>query len=976
MKKLMGKFRSKKYAVLIAILICFGFYKEENVMNDMTDSVTSWSKNYASNYIGTASTAGSKFTDLQIYPEEFQRLKRQQTKQRLGRSEDQNEMRHRFRRHNRESLYSLMIPEDVNATSTNLSWARFFDYLHEHIRKRHRQGFYETHDVYYEYGFETDDERIAYRENPERLRAAWGKISENQKPRLIVEQNLCKALKNAKEIANFQTPHVLLTHTNENWGALSSEVPNRTAMWGDIVKGNNYASCDLAELKELYLDSPNTLAIFTVQHQAIYDHPKVHSLPLGISRYTSEAERLAKMLQLQKKSYNASTVDDSDDPRPILLMINANAGPARALQFDAVIKKFADAGMELSNSYGKKFQEYIDELNTHKFILSPAGIGWDCYRIWEAITMGIIPVIERHKYRYEVVTYPPDSGKRLKFIRTLKKDETGADLKATRATQQGKKLAKFLTNNALQRHNASLAVVEYYDGWRRSLDDLPVVWIDAEFGDVAPENNDDGKRYLTPEVLEREYDAMAARVDTFRYEKMSSLYWLRLIESFLLLEDPNKAFESIDGPLSFSSPSEERTWRLAMETLTSTYTNHTMLSRPKKECQTYHSQEKEGCWDFSWTISDPLSGLVADQQGKNGNSNKGTADNNFAGKPSLAVLDPLSELVIDEQSKYNNSNEGTVNNHFAGKPSLADATKTLLNIHPDRLKICNLATLDFDETKMIGNIDLSYRIFDHSSKLAYGPQITKTGSTSSKKAQKYMLNVTDNDILKPDNWGPFDQYNFYTFIRNPVERFLAGFHQIEVFWRMNWFSSNIDKFELQWWNQSCGAKGNSSYEVLDKKHLCTGSEPQLNVAVRIGRLNAFLDDIARVGYFDQHIMPITYQFFSNPLFQEKSQDLHPSIFDVHSMDELGDSLSAVIRGHKLSQREKFRYVERNKIVGMDDAMPWVMSWKELKKVASEKDNNAEARLAKAVIEKICILYEHDVRCLPYDIPECKITIPY
>ena len=114
---------------------------------------------------------------------------------------------------------------------------------------------------------------------------------------------------------------------------------------------------------------------------------------------------------------------------------------------------------------------------------------------------------------------------------------------------------------------------------------------------------------------------------------------------------------------------------------------------------------------------------------------------------------------------------------------------------------------------MIGNIDLlSYRIFDHPSKMAYGQQITKTGSTSSKKAQKYTLNMTDNDILKPDNWGPFDQYNFYTFIRNPVERFLAGFHQIEVFWRME----NKEEEEEEEEEGVAGPSiGGSSYHATD-----------------------------------------------------------------------------------------------------------------------------------------------------------------
>ena len=179
----------------------------------------------------------------------------------------------------------------------------------------------------------------------------------------------------------------------------------------------------------------------------------------------------------------------------------------------------------------------------------------------------------------EVLNYPDGSGKPMEFIRPLKRGESGGNITATRASHGAKRLRDALTDESMRQHNVSIAIVEYEDGFRRALEDLPVVWIDGEFGDVAPpgeEQTKNGKKYLTPELLEREYDAIAAKMDSFKYEKLTSLYWLSYMESFLLLKDPNH-YNSMDGLRSFESPLEEANWHSALESLSATHKNHTFL---------------------------------------------------------------------------------------------------------------------------------------------------------------------------------------------------------------------------------------------------------------------------------------------------------------------------------------------------------------------------------------------------------------
>lgn len=465
-------------------------------------------------YHGT-NTRNLELSSSLIYPKQFQELKPPTLNTKPGSEWTQEErlrIHNEFRRSNRESLYSLLLlpPEESKPTTridTNLQWGRDFLFIYQHFLKRRRQGLYEYHDVWGT-GME-EKAAIKHRADPQVLQAAWGSNGDSKKPRLIHELNLCHAFQHAKDIAGFNTPHVLVMHLNENWGGLSSFVPYRTYNWGRVLEWN----CNPMEVKELYLDSPNTLAVFTTQHQAIFDHPKVHSIPIGVANSRDGGEKLLRNLMKQEEKYKNSTT--ADDPRPQLLMINNSPTEQRKPQMDAVIRSFHASrhpqGKEAKNTYGtykgkddEQRNLYQEEISRSKFIMCPSGIGWDTYRIWESIILGAIPVIERHKYEYGQITYPPSSGKLPKLVKPL--EEEGR-----------KRWAKHLS-----KHNATIANVEYNDGWKRSLDELPVVWI-----------NDRSWDSLTPEFLDEQYDAIAARAGNFRYEKMTSLYWLNFIESFL-----------------------------------------------------------------------------------------------------------------------------------------------------------------------------------------------------------------------------------------------------------------------------------------------------------------------------------------------------------------------------------------------------------------------------------------------------------
>eukprot|EP00985_Skeletonema_marinoi_P008275 scaffold3705_cov159-Skeletonema_marinoi.AAC.1 len=150
--------------------------------------------------------------------------------------------------------------------------------------------------------------------------------------------------------------HVLISHLNENWGAFSTHVPNRTVDWGNWDSHFKAAGCTTDDLW-WYLNHTNVSAVFTVTHQWL-DHPKALSLPLGVT--TSAKAKLSQELTLQ-----------------------------------GTITRIANFNGSIRNRY-KDGSDYLQNLQNSKFTLCPGGLGWDTYRAWESMVMGSIPVLETY----------------------------------------------------------------------------------------------------------------------------------------------------------------------------------------------------------------------------------------------------------------------------------------------------------------------------------------------------------------------------------------------------------------------------------------------------------------------------------------------------------------------------------------------------------------------------------------------------
>lgn len=62
-----------------------------------------------------------------------------------------------------------------------------------------------------------------------------------------------------------------------------------------------------------------------------------------------------------------------------------------------VLQLFTNKSWCTTSTPTKSHQEYLEAMAQSKFVLSPRGAGEDCYRTWEAMLMGAIPIVKHSK---------------------------------------------------------------------------------------------------------------------------------------------------------------------------------------------------------------------------------------------------------------------------------------------------------------------------------------------------------------------------------------------------------------------------------------------------------------------------------------------------------------------------------------------------------------------------------------------------
>ena len=81
--------------------------------------------------------------------------------------------------------------------------------------------------------------------------------------------------------------------------------------------------------------------------------------------------------------------------RDILLYLNFQE---RSLERHRLWKRFAPLPWVTADRWAPGGEaHYVAQLGRSKFVLSPPGNGWDCYRTYEAIAMGAIPIVLRRR---------------------------------------------------------------------------------------------------------------------------------------------------------------------------------------------------------------------------------------------------------------------------------------------------------------------------------------------------------------------------------------------------------------------------------------------------------------------------------------------------------------------------------------------------------------------------------------------------
>lgn len=176
---------------------------------------------------------------------------------------------------------------------------------------------------------------------------------------------------------------------------------------------------DVINIPLQYIENPNILHIFTWNKQI--EHAKITAIPIGLN-FKRQYKSILEWLSNKNKTKNNDNSDNSDKDKEIemeteleanMVCYNCslNTSPERKILQNVILDKMKDFCKELdyipfldskivpSNIEGQlkidiTNPKCYDEWLKYKFILSPEGAGLDCHRTWEAVIVGIIPIVK------------------------------------------------------------------------------------------------------------------------------------------------------------------------------------------------------------------------------------------------------------------------------------------------------------------------------------------------------------------------------------------------------------------------------------------------------------------------------------------------------------------------------------------------------------------------------------------------------
>jgi hypothetical protein len=186
----------------------------------------------------------------------------------------------------------------------------------------------------------------------------------------------------------------------------SIEVPFLLITWGDdfiIPYGSVH---NKITSNDAVLENKNLIRWFAANADYTY-HPKLQCIPIGIPNsipWIGEMgitiAHMAYYGQIHQQ-YSFSAREQLLNNGKKLLHVKYTLANSRAnfachqyigIRVEAN-KHLRKIGLLTSGDETVSWEQYINELRQHKFCLSLPGRGLDCYRTWEALSLGVIPIV-------------------------------------------------------------------------------------------------------------------------------------------------------------------------------------------------------------------------------------------------------------------------------------------------------------------------------------------------------------------------------------------------------------------------------------------------------------------------------------------------------------------------------------------------------------------------------------------------------
>jgi hypothetical protein len=125
------------------------------------------------------------------------------------------------------------------------------------------------------------------------------------------------------------------------------------------------------------------------QNISIYSPNKIKLLPIGIANSMWNHGDISSLYNTINKTYYLKKA------RGIYINMNPTTYPYRYTVLNELKNRVGEFDIV---TVSKPYNEYLQELSTHRFCLCVRGNGISCHREWESLYLGVIPVIVNNKY--------------------------------------------------------------------------------------------------------------------------------------------------------------------------------------------------------------------------------------------------------------------------------------------------------------------------------------------------------------------------------------------------------------------------------------------------------------------------------------------------------------------------------------------------------------------------------------------------